>query len=102
MAIVICSVSARMRSDEREMAWDGRCGGLMIAIFDDAARGDERAVEQALAVCDVCPIRRRCREQVLDAAPWPEGHGPRGVVAGVVVGLRGRPRLDRLQVGVAA
>lgn len=84
------------------MAWDGRCGGLMTAIFDEAARGDARAVEQALAVCGVCPIRHRCREQVLDAPPWPPGEGPRGVVAGVVVGLRGRPRRDRLQVGAAA
>lgn len=84
------------------MAWNGRCGGLMTTIFDDAARGDERAVEQALAVCSACPIRRRCREQVLDAPPWPAGQGPRGVVAGVVVGLRGRPRGSRLTVGAAA
>ena len=84
------------------MAWNGRCGGPMTAIFDEAARGNKRAVEQALAVCDVCPIRLRCREQSLDAPPWPAEGGPRGVVAGVVVGLRGRPRLARLQVGAAA
>jgi len=75
------------------MGWVGLCGGAMTAVFDEAAAGDRRAARQARSVCAICPVQQRCREQVLDAPPWPEGEGPWGVVAGSVVP---RPRRRRI------
>lgn len=67
------------------MAWQGGCGGLMIAVFDDAAAGNARAKRQAQEVCRVCPVRTQCRRETLERAPWPADGGPTGVVAGVVI-----------------
>lgn len=75
------------------MGWVGLCGGSMTAVFDDAAAGDRRAARQAQSVCALCPVRKRCEEQVLESPPWPKGEGPRGVVAGAVV--RRPPRRRR-------
>lgn len=83
------------------MGWNGLCGGAMTAVFDDAAEGDRRAARQAQSVCALCPLQKSCQEQVLESPPWPEGQGPRGVVAGAVVRSPRRKRPAVLS-GVAA
>lgn len=83
------------------MGWNGLCGGLMTAVFDDAAAGDQRAERQAQSICALCPIQEQCRQQVLQSPPWPRDEGPRGVVAGLVL-RRPRRRLAPVLDGVAA
>lgn len=67
-----------------------RCGGLMRAVFDAAASGDRRAQSHALAVCELCPERVACLRRSVTNAPWPDGQGPTGVVAGLVITGRAR------------
>ncbi|MBS9533542.1 WhiB family transcriptional regulator [Mycobacterium sp. M1] len=61
-----------------------------VAVFDAAADGDRQAAQEAIKVCQSCPVREQCAQWAASAYPH---RRPGGVIAGHYTPTN-RPRKD--------